>query len=407
MHTIEHLSVRNYELGFNRFILRKISVYLSLIVIWFVFTGSSRGVLKQFGQPPEPAEMQIRAQNSIYKEGRFYNTIPTANGDAQEMWMLTKRYLNRDVQKEPAGDVNFNVKNELLLRDTGMLHLNWMGHSSVLMEKKGMYILTDPVFDRASPVSFAGPDRMFPSPISEEEMPDLEAVIISHDHYDHLSMHTVKNLEPKTKFFVVPLGVGSHLRFWGIPPEKVVELDWYEKFEFDDIVITSTPARHFTGRGFTNNNTLWASIVIEFNGCNVYFGGDSGIFPGYEEIGEDFGPFDICLMPIGAYDSAWHDLHLFPEEAVDAFEMLGGGLFYPIHWGTIDLAPHSWYDPIKRLIRNLPDSYKRLVTAAPGAWVEAFPNPNNHDWWFQYVQGHNFNTIIDDDDEVDDASDTR
>lgn len=359
------------------------------------FTGSSRRVLKQFGNPPDPVIMKQRAVKSIYKNECFYNLIPTTNGNIQEMWMLTKRYLNRKVQKRPVGEVNFTVKNELLLQDTGMLHLNWLGHSSVLLEKNGAYILTDPVFDRASPVSFAGPDRFFPSPISAENMPDLEAVVISHDHYDHLSMRTVKKLQSKTKFFIVPLGVGSHLKFWGIPEEKIIELDWYEVFENEILEITCTPARHFTGRGFTNNNTLWGSFVIEFNGCNVYFGGDSGIFPQYKEIGEDFGPFDICLMPIGAYDTAWHDLHLFPEQAVEAFEMLGGGLFYPIHWGTIDLAPHSWHAPMKRLISNFPNSYRRLVTAAPGAWVEAFPNPNNHDWWFRYVDGHTIKSIYD------------
>lgn len=373
--------------------MRNSILYILCFVILFVFTGSSRGVLKQFGDPPNPAEMQLRAKNSIYKNERFYNLIPTANGDVQEMWMLTKRYLNREVQKRPAGKVNFTVKNDLLLQDTGMLHLNWLGHASVLLEKNGTYILTDPVFDRASPVSFAGPDRFFPSPMTEEDIPELEAVVISHDHYDHLSMHTVINLESKTKFFIVPLGVGSHLRFWGIPSEKIVELDWYEVFESQNIEITCTPARHFTGRAFSNNNTLWGSFVIEFNGCNIYFGGDSGIFPNYEEIGEDFGPFDICLMPIGAYDSAWHDLHLFPEQAVEAFDMLGGGLFFPIHWGTIDLAPHSWHAPMKRLMGSLPESYKTLVTSAPGAWVSAFPNPNNHDWWFQYVEGQSYNTI--------------
>jgi L-ascorbate metabolism protein UlaG (beta-lactamase superfamily) len=208
--------------------------------------------------------------------------------------------------------------------DSG-LRVTWIGHASVLLEIGGLRVLTDPVWsERVSPSSWLGPKRFFEPPIPLDEVPSIDAVVISHDHYDHLDMATVKALSNRGTLFLVPLGVGAHLDKWGISASQVRELDWNEHVLLGGVTFTATPARHFSGRGVTNgNSTLWASWVIAAPRHRVFFCGDSGFFGGFRDIGRDHGPFDLTLISSGAYDRTWPMIHMTPEDVVQAHVDVG------------------------------------------------------------------------------------
>jgi L-ascorbate metabolism protein UlaG (beta-lactamase superfamily) len=249
----------------------------------------------------------------------------------------------------------------------------WLGHSSILLKIENEFVLFDPVFGkRVSPFQWIGPIRAHPLPIKVSELPHLSAVVISHDHHDHLDENTVLELNARTEKFFVPLEVGTILRDWGIPSEKIVELNWWQSVTHRGLKISCTPARHFSGRGLINwNQTLWASWVIEHPKLKVFFGGDTGFFETFSEIGKKHGPFDLTLMPIGAYDELWSAIHVSPEESVQAHKMLKGKLFFPIHWATFDLSRHAWDEPKKRFLHAATDI--AYVLPLPGEVVQLKP----------------------------------
>ncbi len=233
------------------------------------------------------------------------------------------------------------------------LRVTWFGHSSLLIEMDGARVLIDPVWDeRAAPVQWFGPKRFFPPAMRLEDMPRLDAVLISHDHYDHLGKGTVEELArlmPEVRW-ITSLGVGAELRSFGVKAEKITELDWTETVPVGGIAITSVPSRHFSGRSLANRNeTLWGSFVLAGPEHRVFYGADSGLWDGFRTIGSEYGPFDLTMLEIGAFNELWKDIHLGPDGAVTAFEMLGGGLLMPIHWGMFDLATHGWKEPIERI----------------------------------------------------------
>jgi L-ascorbate metabolism protein UlaG (beta-lactamase superfamily) len=230
------------------------------------------------------------------------------------------------------------------------LRVTWLGHSSVMINIDGFRLLTDPVFKKR--VSIFGPTRINGEvPVAMDQLPDLDAVIISHDHYDHLNRFSIRGLKEKTRCFIVPLGVGARLERWGVPAGRIVELDWWQEHPLNEaLMVAATPAQHFSGRGLTDRNqTLWASWVIETKHHRLFFSGDSGYFDGFEKIGAVYGPFDLTLLECGAYNRAWADVHMFPEQTVQAHLNLKGDILHPIHWGTFNLSLHSWYDPMERL----------------------------------------------------------
>jgi L-ascorbate metabolism protein UlaG (beta-lactamase superfamily) len=264
------------------------------------------------------------------------------------------------------------------------LAVTWFGHSSAVVEIDGYRVLADPVWsDRCSPSHAVGPQRLHPVPAPLDSLPAIDAVIISHDHYDHLDVDTIKQLaQTQRATFFVPLGVGAHLRTWHIPDERIVELDWNESAQLGDLTLVCTPARHFSGRFVNRNVTLWSSWALIGPRHRAFFGGDTGYTSSFADIGADYGPFDLTLMPIGAYHPGWPDIHMNPEDAVRAHrDVTDSGLFLPIHWATFRLAPHPWSEPVERLLVAADAEGVAIAVPRPGQRVERDPSATLDPWW--------------------------
>lgn len=234
--------------------------------------------------------------------------------------------------------------------ETG-LRTTWLGHSTVLLELDGHRVLTDPVWsERISPFGPASPRRFQPVPIPVTALPQLDAIVISHDHFDHLDHKTILSLATIDTPYVVPLGVGEYLEAWGVPPSRIIELDWWETTTIRGLRITATPAQHYSGRVGKRNHTLWSSFVIETDRHRIFFSGDTALTPDFDQIRDRKGPFDLVMLEVGGFNTAWDHIHLGPANALEALRMLGGGRFMPVHWGTFNLALHAWDSPPETLL---------------------------------------------------------
>jgi len=257
----------------------------------------------------------------------------------------------------------------------------WLGHSTVLFSLDGQTLLTDPVFYRASPVPVGGAPFAQTNPTAISDLPDIDAVLISHDHYDHLDYQAIQELAPRVKQFMVPLGIKAHLQRWGIPDSKIQEFDWFEDANVGSVKITFTPSRHFSGRGlFDRFKTLWGSWVVQAHAGSVYFSGDGGYSPSFAEIGAQFGPFDMAFLEDGAYNQDWSQIHMYPEESVQAAIDLNARILLPIHWGKFDLALHDWTDPIERITA---EGFKRGVQVTTPKIGQVFQPESapSEPWW--------------------------
>ncbi|MDB5115524.1 MAG: metal-dependent hydrolase [Mucilaginibacter sp.] len=324
------------------------------------------------------------------KKGRkFLNPIPTDEAGFSKMIPIMRAYAANKAEVLPKKALG-PFKTDTSIYQTppkSGLRITWVGHSSLLIEIDGRTILTDPVWgQRASFVQWMGPKRFFQPPLKLSELPPLDAIIISHDHYDHLDKDTIKFFAGTTIPFYCSLGVGQHLEKWGIVKNYITELDWGDSVMVGhDCVITATPSRHFSGRGITGRNeTLWSSFVIKGTKHNIFFGADSGWFPGFKEIGDTFGPFDLTILEIGAYGEYWPDIHMGPDNASNAHLALKGKLMMPIHWGTFNLALHDWYEPIERLQQYAIDKKIELFVPEPGKPTEV-TGAYNSGWWTKYL----------------------
>ncbi|MFI5160624.1 MAG: MBL fold metallo-hydrolase [Sphingobacteriales bacterium] len=322
------------------------------------------------------------------KGGKFLNPIPTHNAGFDKMIPILMEYLKNDaetVPKIPLGP--FKTDTSIYKKEPANgLRITWIGHSSILIEIDGKRILTDPVWSqRASFLSFMGPKRFFDAPIKLSELPPLDAVLLSHDHYDHLDKATIKFFAGTTIPFFCSKGVGKYLEKWGINSSFITQMDWGDSAMIGlDTVLTSTPARHFSGRGIINRNeTLWASFVIKGIKHNIFFGADSGWFPGFKEIGDTFGPFDLTMLEIGAYGKNWPDIHMGPDHASNAHLALKGKLMMPIHWGTFNLSTHAWYEPIERLLQYAKEKNIELFIPEPGKPTDV-KSAYDSQWWARY-----------------------
>ncbi len=276
---------------------------------------------------------------------------------------------------------DFNNKNSV------QLNVTWLGHSSLMINIDGYKILTDPVFEKR--ISIFGPTRFNGEvPLDIQQIPQVDAVIISHDHYDHLNKYSVQRLIEKSNRFIVPLAVGVLLMDWGVPRDKIVELDWWQEYRLDqNVMVAAAPAQHFSGRGITDRNkTLWSSWVIKTPFHNLFFSGDSGYFDGFKQIGDKYGPFDMTFMECGAYGEGWPRVHMFPEQTVQAHLDLKGILLHPIHWGTFNLALHPWYEPMVRLTDAAKSKNLKTATPVVGETTVYDGRIPSARWWEQPMQ---------------------
>jgi L-ascorbate metabolism protein UlaG (beta-lactamase superfamily) len=269
---------------------------------------------------------------------------------------------------------------------TSGLRVTWLGHATTLIEIDGYRVLVDPVWGkRASPSQLVGPKRFHAPPLPLSELPPLDVVILTHDHYDHLDMAAVRALASSPTQqrlqWVTALGVGAHLELWGIPSSRITELDWGDAAHVGGVKITAQPARHFSGRTLKRDQTLWASWVIRGPVHRVFHSGDTGFFEGLADIGAKHGPFDLTMIKIGAYGDTWPDIHLDPEQAVRVHTMIRGDVLLPIHWGTFNLAFHAWDEPPERLLVAAEREHVRVVIPRPGQQVEPASLAEPETWW--------------------------
>ncbi len=366
-----------------------LSTVAGLLALALVAAGVALALAwTSLGKRPAGARLARIAASPNYRDGRFRSPVPVRPYSLADLRQMMRDYSGgqQRVPAEPPA-VERRHRADYAVPPSSGLRITWLGHSSVLVEIDGATLLLDPVFSkRLSPFTFAGPRRFFPSPLAVDEMPALDAVIVSHDHYDHLDRASILALEPRTERFVVPLGVGSHLEYWGVPPEKIVELDWWEEQRLTDTVrVVECPARHFSGRGGPGDRTEWASFAIIGPRHRVFSSGDTGPMPQFAEVGERLGPFDVTLIKIGAYGRGWPDIHVDPEQAVDLHEQVRGRLLVPVHWGTVNLSYHAWTEPAERVIVAARRRGVALAISRPGEMLEPAALPAEpapvHRWW--------------------------
>ena len=365
-----------------------LGILAAFLVIVVVLIGST-GWLDALGAAPTGERLARIQRSPNYRDGAFRNPDTTTMMARGGMGKMLRHWLFGREQRVPPAPMPIITltRANFAQPPASGLRATWLGHSTVLVEIDGARILFDPVWARrASPTSLIGPRRFHAPPLPLEELPPLDAIVASHDHYDHLDRGVVRALAKSSAQsqarFIVPLGVGAHLERWGVAASRITELDWSESTTLGSLTFTATPARHFSGRGLTDrNHTLWASWSVAGPTHRVFHSGDTGPFTGFATIGTQYGPFDLTLIKIGAYGDAWPDIHLTPEQAVDAHASVRGRVLLPIHWGTFNLAYHAWDEPVERVVAAAGANGTQLIIPKPGESVEpATPRPVDP-WW--------------------------
>lgn len=325
-------------------------------------------------------EKERVARSPQWRDGTFHNVDPTYTMSPGRTWETLRRQFGGREKRVPDGPIP--IARMDVGREAGEgLRAVWIGHASTLVDIDGVRVLTDPIWsERCSPFASLGPRRFHPPPIALEDLGRVDAVVISHDHYDHLDMNTIRALAPKGVVFFVPLGIGAHLERWGVPAPQVRELDWNEHGEVRGVRFQALPARHYSGRGLTTKDeTLWASWAIVGPVHRVFFSGDTGIHD-TTSVGRTLGPFDLTLIKIGAYGETWPEIHMTPEEAVQMHEAVRGKLMLPVHWGTFNLAFHDWFEPADRFVRAA-NGRIAYVVPRPGEVVDPAQAAPVEAWW--------------------------
>lgn len=346
---------------------------LAAVTVPFVVVGGAYAAAGATpGASSEGARLARMQASPAWHDGAFTNALARVDGPAFEMMRLW--FFGGSEHRSPDGPLPVEARSRADYASpppTG-LRVTWLGHSTLLLEIDGHRVLIDPVWgERASPFSFSGPRRWFAPPLPFAELPDVDLVVISHDHYDHLDHPTVKALLSRDVKWAVPLGIGAHLEGWGVPAEDVHELDWWESTEVGALQVTATPARHFSGRWIDDTNaTLWSGWAFTGPAHRAYYSGDTALFPELAEIGRRLGPFDLTMIEVGAYSALWTDVHLGPEQAVRAHRLVRGDVLLPVHWGLFDLGLHGWTEPMERTLAAATREGVRVVAPRPGGQLE-------------------------------------
>jgi L-ascorbate metabolism protein UlaG (beta-lactamase superfamily) len=340
-------------------------------------------LIKSLGKNPSGKRLERIKQSPNYKNNAFQNLSHTDQLSKDTSYAkIMKDQMNKSKRVEPTKVLPF-VKTDLNQLQAEEPLIVWFGHSSYLLKINGKTILVDPVFSgNASPFSFMIKAFKGADEYKAEHMPEIDLLLLTHDHYDHLDYKTLKFLRSKIKQIYCPLGVGSHLEHWGFEESRITELDWWETSSFaNDIEITAAPARHYTGRTMVRSKILWASYVLKTKTHSVYLGGDSGYDEHFKMIGEQYGPFDIALLESGQYNTSWPNIHMIPEETVQASIDLKANILFPIHWGKFALAMHDWDEPIKRVLKKAEELNVKVTTPMIGERLIISKYSETKFWW--------------------------
>jgi L-ascorbate metabolism protein UlaG (beta-lactamase superfamily) len=348
---------------------------LALIAVLAILTWISTDHFRAFGGAPEGPRLERMRASPQFADGEFHNAEPTSLMAPSSFAGALRRWLFGKEMRTPPCPLPLvsDTAARLAAPPASGLRVTWLGHSTTIIEIDGARILTDPVWgERASPSRWVGPARMHPPPLALADLPPLDAVLISHEHYDHLDMGTVQALGARGVTFHVPLGVGAHLAAWGIAPAQIVEHDWWQDATLPGGVrIVSTPARHFNGRGIPwRVGALWTSWSIVGPHHRAFFSGDTGLTDGLSEVARREGPFDVALLEIGQYHESWGSIHLGPVGALEAYARLGAKALIPIHWSTFVLAYHAWSEPAETLVEEAAKRGIAVLTPRLGEPVE-------------------------------------
>ncbi|RDY60764.1 MBL fold metallo-hydrolase [Flagellimonas nanhaiensis] len=357
-----------------------------LILAYFLFVNFN----PSFGGDVSDERKQQYASSKQFGEGIFKNTEDVPKDPSfSELLTMTRKFFFSSVENgRPGQNLSVEKIDSTSIADyTSQTRLIWFGHSSFLLQINSKNILIDPMLgDVPAPHPWLGGSRFNKElPIAIEKLPKIDAVLISHDHYDHLDYESIQKLKDKVGKFYVPLGVGVHLESWNVPKDAIMEMDWWQDTYFDDLQFVCTPAQHFSGRKFNNRqSTLWSSWVILSESERIFFSGDSGYSPHFKEIGNIYGPFDFAMLECGQYNKMWPDIHMFPEETAQAGLDVKAKTIMPIHWGAFKLALHSWTDPIERVSKKARELQIHMISPKIGEPI-ILGNLNNESehWWEQ------------------------
>ena len=336
-----------------------------------------------FGGTPEGERLARARQSPAWHDGRFTNAQPMW-ADARGAWLeFAFGPSTPAAQPDAPVPVVHLAASAFDAAPASGLRITWFGHSSTLVEIDGAKVLIDPFWsERASPVSWAGPQRWYAPPLALGELPEIDAVVISHDHYDHLDQAAISALAATRAVFVVPLGVGAHLARWGVPAQRIIELDWWQSTPVAGLEIVATPARHASGRvPARGDKTLWAGYAIVGTQHRAWYSGDTGFHDELPRIGERLGPFDVTLIESGQYGVHWPDTHLGPEQAVEAHRLVRGKTLLPVHWALLKLARHGWTEPVERVLAAARCRGVDVLVPRPGEAVEPTTHPALARWW--------------------------
>lgn len=356
-----------------------VGVLVGLVVGWATYWGAS------LGGKIEGDRLARVNESPNFADGKAQNPVATSLSMEGDTWSTTVEWIRGAEKRKPPGPVEIvETDREVLATPLRSgVRFVWIGHSTVYLEIDGTRVLIDPVWaDVVSPIKMVGPRRTHPVPIALNDLPDIDVVVISHDHPDHLDMLVIRRLAPRGVIFAVPLGVGAHLESWDVPAAQIIELDWWEGAAAGSLALIATPARHFSGRRLTDvNQTLWASWTLVGPQSRVFYSGDTGWHDGFEKIGNQNGPFDLTIIKCGAYDDAWPDIHINGIQAVEANVLLKGRHMLPVHWLTFDLALHPWNEPIRQVVATASELGVDVITPRVGEIVELEDRREWPPWW--------------------------